>query len=409
MSKCRVCKTSTLEIYLDLGNLALTGHFPFVHEDVPSQPLTLSRCSTCGLSQLHHQLPISDLYGPGYGYESHLNSSMRNHLKSAARNLEVFQGVGKRDIVIDIASNDGTLLSGYMSKDATKIGIDPLVNSLNDFYPENTMKIEGFFGSKVADELNGIKAKIITSFSVFYDLDNPLDFVQSISKLLDDEGIWVLEQSYFWDMLNTLGFDMICHEHLLYLRLIDIEGLLDKCGLEVFRVNRNEVNGGSIQIYVQKKNGPKSRESSVDWLISVERALDLHGEVLYSAFRTNVELFKTSLSQLILGLVDEGKQVIGLGASTKGNVLLQYCHLDYRVISKIGEINPKKFGRVTPGTRIPIVSERDAFHGETPKIALVLPWHFRNSVLSSVLAQNQKVEGFLLPLPNDPKLLLPTN
>jgi hypothetical protein len=333
---------------------------------------------------------------------------MRSHLKSAAHSLEIFQGLEKGDTVIDIASNDGTLLSGYLNQDITKIGIDPLINSLNDFYPENTKKIEGFFGSNIADNLDDLKAKIITSFSVFYDLDDPLDFVQSISKLLDDDGIWVLEQSYFWDMINTLGFDMICHEHLLYLRLIDIQGLLEDCGLEIFRVNRNEVNGGSIQIFVQKKNGTRPRESAVDWLLSVERALDLNWETLYSAFRINVELFKSSLSLLITGLVNEGYEVIGLGASTKGNVLLQYCGLDSKIISKIGEINPKKFGRVTPGTRIPIVSERDAFVGNASKIALVLPWHFRQSVLSSVLAQNYALEGFLLPLPNDPKLIMPT-
>jgi hypothetical protein len=403
-----VCKTSTLATYLDLGSMALTGYFPFIHEEVPSQPLTLSRCSNCGLSQLHHELPISDLYGPGYGYESHLNSSMRNHLKGTALNLERFQDLKKGDTVIDIASNDGTLLSGYENREVIKIGIDPLINSLNDFYPDNTKKIEGFFGSKVADTLDGLKAKIITSFSVFYDLDNPIDFVQGISNLLDDKGIWVLEQSYFWDMINTLGFDMICHEHLLYLRLIDIQNLIEKCGLEIFRVNRNEVNGGSIQIFVQKKNGSRPRESTVDWLISVERDLDLEWETIYSAFRVNVELFRSSLSQLIIGLVDEGLEVIGLGASTKGNVLLQYCGLSSKIISKIGEINPKKFGRVTPGTRIPIVSEKDAFSGEASKIALVLPWHFRQSVINSVQAQNYQLEGFLLPLPNDPKLILPT-
>jgi hypothetical protein len=238
---------------LNLGNLSLTGQFPAESQDTKKEPLALAECALCGLIQLLDQLPIFELYASGYGYESHLNNGMQRHLIEASRGFEEKFDLKSGDAVCDIASNDGTLLSGYKNKGLIKIGVDPLIDDFTDKYPEGSIKIREFFSSAKYLERLSNKCKIVTTFSVFYDLDNPIEFSQNICEILDDNGVWILEQSYLPSMIDTLSFDTICHEHLLYLKLIDLQMIFEKSELQIFDFKLNKVNGGSIQVYVQKR------------------------------------------------------------------------------------------------------------------------------------------------------------
>lgn len=394
-----------MDTYLNLGDLALTGYFPKPNELVPTEPLALSRCSVCGLSQLGDLLPIETLYGPNYGYESHLNSGMSKHLKSLARNIETTEKLQKGDVVLDIASNDGTLLSGYQSSFLKLVGIDPLMNHLEDKYPPTTFKVAEFFSLKSFQKLDLPKARVITSCSMFYDLDDPKRFATDIASILDEDGLWVMEQSYFWSMIDSLGFDTICHEHLLYLRLTDIQNILNDAGLEIVDALLNDVNGGSIQVFIQLKDGPRKRRPYVDWLLQRELRLEMNWQEIYGDFASKVRNFKEDLLELIHGFKKSGWRIIALGASTKGNVLLQYCEMDKNLIECIGEINPKKFGRVTPATGIPIVREEEALSLRGDSLALLLPWHFENSIIRSLLEKSQNPSRFLVPLPNYPRIV----
>jgi len=403
LSCCRVCGLSTLEDFLELGNLYQTGFFPLKDERVKRSALNLSKCSNCGLVQLLNDSPIEELYGSNYGYESNLNSSMRAHLISTAKSLETKFNLTAGDAILDIASNDGTFLSGYTPDLYEIVGIDPLIDHLNDFYPENTLKIKKFFSSTEVNKCIDRKFNLITSFSVFYDLNNPVQFSKDIENLLAPEGVWVLEQSYLPSMFQTLGFDTICHEHLLYLTLSDLENITRRSGLKIFNVLINDVNGGSFQVYVCRSTSKTHQMNPyVQWLLNWEINSGITSLENCIIFSENVKRFKKELRNLLSDFKQNGFSIFGLGASTKGNVLLQYCELS-EFVATIGEINPKKFGKVTPGSNIPIVNQKllleTAEHDMSKSLGIILPWHFRNSITKSAEIYLEKKGSLLLPLP----------
>jgi hypothetical protein len=403
-SSCRICKAPKLDIILELGSSPISGHFPKLNEEVESLPLNLARCSYCGLIQLYNILPISELYTETYGYESHLNSSMQNHLINKALKLQkVFQNraYGKKGVFLDIASNDGTLLSGYAQSSSknTLIGIDPLITNFDNFYPEDAIKIQNFFSATVYKEIVNMKADVISSISVFYDLDKPLDFARDIHEILSEDGIWHLEQSYCVSMLKKTSFDTICHEHLLYLRAHDFQYIFDKIGFTVIAVQLNEINGGSIAITVEKTKGGKHCQDFVDLLES--EINEGYCEIgVYNEFARKVETYKNNLLNTIHTFKSDGYKIFGLGASTKGNIILNYCGLDSSIVEKIGEVNAKKFGRMTPGTKIPIVSEKSILESKEKILAIILPWHFRETFLSSTQKFRANGNLILFPIPD---------
>jgi hypothetical protein len=401
--KCRICTSQNIESFLDLGVLALTGKYADPGISIDKQPLNLGKCLNCGLVQLMDNFVNTDLYGAGYGYESHLNNSMKSHLQSTAKYIENRFKPSKNDIIVDVASNDGTLLSGY-SVDAKKlIGIDPLINIFANKYPDGAVKINEFFSKEAYFKNADQKAKIITSFSVFYDLEDPIKFSQHIENILEEDGVWVLEQSYLPTMISSLGFDTICHEHLLYLSLSDFDRIFKQVGLEIFEAKLNNINGGSIQLYVKKStNSSYTVSPYVEWLLHWENSSGVNSFDSCKVFAKNVKDYSLRLRKLIESYKDLGYFIFGLGASTKGNVLLQYCNLG-ELIEEIGEVNPKKFGKVTPGTNIPIVNQDKLIGPQnldtTNQLGLIIPWHFRNSIKNSAEHYLSKGGSLLVPLP----------
>lgn len=403
---CRICSSSDLKTHVDFGSLYMTGHFPEADEKISQAPLALAKCQDCGLVQLRHAQPIGELYMEGYGYESHLNGSMRRHLIHSARSFESIQKLAPGDVVLDIASNDGTLLSGYLTPELITVGIDPLIESISDFYPETAIKIKSFFTKE--DYLLNInkKAKIISSFSVFYDLEDPSLFMKDIEAIMADDGIWILEQSYLPTMIDTLGFDTICHEHLLYLTLTDLKNLCEISGLEIFDVALNNVNGGSFRVFIQKKNGGRAVSPFVYFLLERELQLRSISNEGLQRFNEDIDIFKMQINYLLSRFKNDGLSLVGLGASTKGNVLLQVCSISSDYLDCIGEINEKKFGKVTPGSNIKIVSEEEALNQRDRSLgALVLPWHFRDSIFDKLETTHAKDLKLILPLPSYPTVI----
>lgn len=400
---CRICASQNLESFLNLGLLALTGKYADPGTTIDKKPLNLGKCIDCGLVQLMDRFINTDLYSDGYGYESHLNNSMKSHLQSTARFIENLIKPNKIDVIVDIASNDGTLLSGYSSNVKKLIGIDPLINFLTDKYPSGVTKISEFFSREAYLRTTDQKAKIITSFSVFYDLEDPVDFSMQVENILAQNGVWILEQSYLPMMIRSLGFDTICHEHLLYLSLNDFDRIFKQVGLEIFDVKLNEVNGGSIQLYVKKSSNCDYVISPyVKWLIEWEKSSRITSLESCYLFANNVKEYSLRLRKLVKSYKDLGYTIFGLGASTKGNVLLQYCDLG-ELIKEIGEINPKKFGKVTPGSNIPIVNQDKLIGSQnidaTNQLGIIIPWHFRASIEKSAKEYLSKGGKLLVPLP----------
>lgn len=386
IKKCRLCGCPDLITLIDLGNLALTGVFPSKGEIVPRSPLELVKCEgACELVQLRHTYSLEQMYGDNYGYRSGLNNSMVKHLNHLVNKMIKYIPLKDEDIVIDIGSNDCTLLKAYPEKiKLNKLGIDPTAEKFKQYYPEDTLLSANFFSSDAIKQIfPNKKAKIITAVAMFYDLEDPLQFAQQVYECLDDEGVWLIEQSYMPFMLTNNAYDTICHEHLEYYGLKQIKYIADKVGFKIINIEFNDTNGGSFAVAMVKK------ESSFK-----EQFIPTETIMPYDTFRKNVEKHKEDL----LTFLDKQTKVLGYGASTKGNVILQYCDITEKQLPYIGEVNEYKFGRYTPGTNIPIIPEKEAKE-MNPDYLMVLPWHFKNVIVSKEKAYLQKGGKLFFPLP----------
>ena len=401
VSKCRICGSSDFETVMSLGNQSLTGVFPkSKDEKVTSGNVDLLRCSNsngCGLVQLKQSYDLSEMYGLNYGYRSGLNKSMVQHLEGKVEKILGMNILSPQDLVIDIGSNDATTLKAYPKGIYKLVGIDPTGIKFAEYYPSNIQLIPKFFSAEaVAEATDGKKAKVITSFSMFYDLEDPIGFAREIEGALDLDGIWIFEQSYLPSMLKTNSFDTICHEHLEFYALRQINWIAKNSGLKVIDVDFNDVNGGSFSITAAKIGSSHiPNHEKLNLIISEEDNLGLHDGSAFSSFRANVENEAKNLIEFLENAKKLGKKVVGLGASTKGNVLLQYYGIDSSLVSEIGEVNPEKFGAFTPGTNIPLMPE-DEVLGSNPDYVLILPWHFKNFFLSLDKLKGRKI---IFPLP----------
>ena len=397
---CRICHNTNLINVLSLGEQALTGVFPHhVSEVVSSGPLDLVWCSKCGLLQLKQSYNLEEMYGDNYGYRSGLNVYMVNHLTNKIKTLENFVKLTKKDLVLDIGSNDATSLKAYTVK-CKKVGIDPTGTKFKSFYTADIDLIPDFFSKKVfSKKYPTEKAKVITSIAMFYDLEDPAAFVKDIGAVLSDTGIWHFEQSYMPSMLRSNAYDTVCHEHLEFYSFKVIKSLLEDCGLRVVDVQVNSINGGSFAVTACKKNAPyRSNHPVIEWMLRQEDDIRLDTPKPYRNFEEKVFLHRKNLLGLVEALISDGKTVFGYGASTKGNVLLQFCGLTSKHIPYIADVNEDKFGCFTPGTYIPIISEKEA-RAMKPDYFLVFPWHFKYSILEREREFIESGGKFIFPLP----------
>jgi hypothetical protein len=400
IQNCRICESFDLLNVLSLGRQELTGVFPTtVTEEITKGPLELVWCSKCGLLQLKQSFSLKEMYGDNYGYRSGLNASMVKHLINKIRSLERLVSLSENHAVVDIGSNDATSLKAYSGKHQ-KIGIDPTGNKFKEFYVDGIELIPDFFSAAIfRKHYPELKAKIITSIAMFYDLEKPKEFVHDVAEILDNEGIWHFEQSYMPSMLRTNSYDTICHEHLEFYSFKVVKNLVESCGLRVVDVQMNAVNGGSFAVTVCKdKASYKSNQPIIDWMLRQENDMGLDTPRPYRDFEERVFRHRKNLIELVEAIVSSGKKIVGYGASTKGNVLLQFCGLNSKYISCIAEVNEHKFGSFTPGTHIPIVSENEA-RAMNPDYFFVLPWHFKHGILQREEAYREQGGKFIFPLP----------
>ena len=397
--KCRICGSKHLEQVLDLGEQMLTGVFPREKgAKVTSGPLRLVKCSggdeACGLLQLEHSYDLGEMYGENYGYRSGLNASMVSHLHNKVKRILGLVALKEGELVIDIGSNDSTTLQAYPSKGPLLLGVDPTGIKFHYCYPPHVQLLPDFFTAALIQEnFPCKKARIITSFSMFYDLEDPIGFMRQIYEVLADDGIWVFEQSYMPTMLDKNSYDTVCHEHLEFYSLRQIKWMTDRVGFRIVDVEFNDINGGSFSVTVTKSHGDNSVLPSVQKILDEELARGLDTLEPYQAFAERVAGTRRDLLEFIANAHREGKTVAVLGASTKGNVMLQYCGLTTDEIESVGEVNPEKFGCYTPGSWLPIIPEFELL-AKKPDYIVVLPWHFREFFTS-----NKKLTGLKLVFP----------
>lgn len=408
IKKCRICGNTDLQVIMDLGEQELSGKFPKLNEsDPPKSPLILVKCNTsknsnaCGLVQLKHSSEPDQMYVGGYGYLSGMNQTMTNHLKEIAQGLEKLVKLSPGDLILDIGSNDGTLLKSYSAQGVKRLGVDPGGKQYQQYYPLDITLITDFFPSEAMHTLYpNRKAKIITSIAMFYDLENPMAFVQDIKNYLHKDGVWLLEQSYLPSMMEANAFDTICHEHLEYYALKQIEWMLNKNDLKIIDVGVNYINGGSFKVCVAHKGSTYTpNKNLISALKKREESMLLDTIYPYKEFTHRVEDIKSKLTNFLKKEKQQGAVIYAYGASTKGNVLLNYFKLDNSIITAAADRNEKKWGCMTPGTHIPIVSEKYA-RNAIPDYFLVLPWHFRDEFIEREIDYLKQGGSFIFPLPS---------
>ena len=401
IKNCRSCSSKSLKYLYSLGNLCLTGIFlNSKHDKIPKGRLNMVICKKCDLLQLEDTFDMNIMYGKNYGYLSSLNPHMVKHLKQKSDKLKKISNLKTDEIVIDIGSNDGTSLSNY-NKNNILIGVDPTIKKLKKYYRKDIITVPEFFNySLIKKFLQKKKAKIITTISMFYDLPSPIKFAEDVRNSLADDGIWHLEQSYMPFMVKNTSYDTICHEHLEYYSLKTIKFIFDSTGFKIIDLDFNDINGGSFAITVAKKESKYAENKKVvNWLLYKESMFKYNLPSTHMEFFKNVKKHKKLFRDLILNLQDMKKKIIGYGASTKGNVILQYCNINKDNINYIADVNKNKNNKFTPGSLIKIIDKKK-INKLKPDYMVVLPWHFKNFIINKEKKFLDRGGKLIFPLPD---------
>lgn len=405
---CRLCGSSGLEPILFVGNQHVVGFVGSETENQFQSPLELVLCDEkqngCGLLQLRHTFSQPIMYET-YWYRSGINKTMTEALADVARTAEAVAALSSGDFVIDIGSNDSTLLRSYQNPSLKTIGFEPAKNLMPYAEPGVTRVINDFFNHNAWQKNFGAeKAKIITAIAMFYDLEEPNKFVADIVNCLHDDGVFIVQQNYLPYMLDRNVIDNVSHEHLEYYSLTTFKRLMDQHNLEIFDVELNNVNGGSMRTYVRHKN--KGGKLKIDFggmrrvsaLLDEERSKKLNEKSAYDAFASRVSTLRDKLFNFIKSEVSSGKKIHAYGASTRGNSLLQFCGINNSMIEAAAERNPDKWGKKTVGTMIPIISETEA-RAKKPDYFLILPWQFLDEFVKREADYLNSGGKFIVPLP----------
>jgi hypothetical protein len=402
VKNCRCCNKKAFKIFYNFGKMNLSTEFPNVKTKKNNKiPMNVKICTNCKLVQLHHNYDLNQLYNKDYGYKSGVNQTMNLHLKSIVNDIEKIIKFKKDDVVLDIASNDGTLLKKYKNQKIIRFGIDPTIKKFSSCYPKKYLKFAGFFNKKIYDlKSKSKKAKAITSIAVFYDIPDPNKFVEDVSRILHKEGVWVLEQSYFVSLFKNNAYDSLCHEHLTYFILFQLEKILEKYKLRVFDISLNSMNGGSIRFFIcHKYSNFKTNYIMIKKTKKVEALYLKNINHNLKKFKKNIEKSKNNLKKLINNLITKKKKIHLYGASTKGNIILQFCNINNNQIPFAAERNRDKWRRLTPGSNIPIISEKQSRQIK-PDYYLVMPWHFKKEILKREKKFLTNGGKLIFPLPS---------
>jgi len=394
---CRSCKSKKLKRLFSLGNLYYTGKFPTKDEKIPKGELEIILCKKCSLTQLSKNFSLSYMYNSDYGYRSGINETMVNHLKGITNDISKYISLSKGDLVLDIASNDGTLLKSYPKK-IKKFGIDPTISKFKSYYKSIDYYVSDFFSYKNYSLKTREKAKVITCISMFYDLTNPNKFLKDIKKTLHAEGIFILEQSDLYKLIKSYAFDTICHEHLEFYSIKSINYLLSNNGFKIIDHSYNDANGGSSRlIIVHDFNKKYDKSKKIDKIITKEDAMGINDGTAFIKMFKKIDFISFKIERLLKKLTLKNKVVHGYGASTKGNTLLQYFGIN-KYIKFISDRNIEKVGKYTPDHEMLIISETKSRQLK-PDFYFVLPWHFGENLVKRERLKFKNKSKFIFPLP----------
>lgn len=389
IASCRACGNNKLKEFLDLGQQYLSD-FREDYTKTKKYPLVAVFCDDCKLVQLKHTTPQAEMYHNRYGFKSGVNEAIKKDLDDNV--LTGFQYVNDPERWLDIASNDGTLLS-YVPSNIFRVGVDPVQFLCAEAEQHADLIINDYF----SDSVDIGTFDVITSISCFYDMPDPNKFVQDVKKVLNPKGVWVIQQNYLLTTMELAAVDNFCHEHLEYYTLLSLENLLDKFGLQVIEVQTSMINGGSLRTVVAH-NGVFEVDESVHTQRQIEYEAGVHEFDTYTEFATKVDTQLNKLRTLVSDITSSGKRVAILAASTRGATIWQSADIDDRYICYAVERNPAKVGSKFTAIGVPIVSE-EYFRRDKPEYAIVGPWFFADGFIEREKAYLEQGGSLIIPLP----------
>jgi len=405
MLNCRNCRSKSLIKVIFIGKQVVSSIFPKkIKKNSKKYSLDLYECKKCKLVQLGKSIPLGNMYGETYGYRTSLSKLMVNHIHNKYLKLKKILKLKNNSNILDIGSSDSTFLNFFSNerKRYNCYGIDPSAKKYIKYYRKDVNLIIDYFSAKAVNKKliqlgkRENKFKLISSFAMFYDIDDPNGFCKDISSLLEKDGIWILEMSYFPMLLSNLTYDQICHEHVTYYTLSVFKKIVEKNGLKIIDFSFNVINGGSIEIICAKKNSKvKVQKNKIYNQLLIEKKISAKD---YKKFNLRVDNIKKTTNLLLENIFKAKQKIIGYGASTKGNIVLNHCNIKSKQIKYICDENPEKYGRYTPGANIKIISKKN-MRNIKPDYLLVLVWSFKTEVIKQELNYIKKGGKLIFHLP----------
>lgn len=404
---CRYCDNHLPETFLDLGVMPLANSF--IEESKKEEeefvcPLSITRCDTCGLVQLTHVVP-ADLMFSHYLYVSSTTKTFKTHFAEYAKQAKSKLQKKDRGLAVDIGSNDGLLLSCFQNEGMTAVGVEPALNLSSEANKNGFKTLNKYFNEECVNLITKEygKADIITANNVFAHIDDVQDVCRNVNKLLDDNGIFIIEFPYMAVMLEDMVFDMIYHEHLSYINITPLKYLLKKFDLEIFSIDRVASHGGSLRVFIKKVKGSYPIDKIMDDLLKMELEKGYNEMPAYTKFAEKVQAVKNTLIQFVNENKSSGKSIAGYGAPAKGNTLINYCLFNDKQIDFIVDDNPLKQSMLSPGAKIPIVPGA-YLHEHPTDFLIIFAWNFAKEIIEKNSALKQKGVKFIIPLP-EPKIV----
>ena len=397
ITKCRVSNDTKLISVAKFPPMGLTGTFPKTKkEKIIKTPFEVVFSKKSKLLQLNHNYNPNILYGKNYGYRSGLNPTMIKHLKLKQKVLVKKFKISNNELILDIGSNDGTFLN-FFKRNKRCYGVDPSIIKLNKYYKKGTNLIPLTF-EKGYKHISKKKFKLVSAIAMFYDLEDPINFIRNIKSILKTDGILHIEVAYLPEIIRTFSYDTFCQEHYEYYSLISLSKIFEKTDMKVINFGKNEINGGSIWINVShKKSKYKSDNNKINQQLKYEYKKNIHKISTYKVFFKNVFKHANKINKIISNLKNKNFKVSALGASTKGNVLLQLANLDETKLDRVFDVNREKFGKFTPITKIKIENE-GKINKFNQDYLLILIWHFKKYIIDKLQKKNKKTK-LIIPFP----------
>ncbi len=397
---CRVCDSTNLLVFLQLGPTPVPNGFLKAHHRHKAErfyPLDVCFCRDCGLVQLAHVVSPKVMF-KNYVYIPSTSTTMREHFSKLAKNAVEAAKAKKEELVVDIGSNDGTLLKAFKAHGMVVLGVDPAENLVKKANKEGVNTLCALFTKEVAVKLKKKygQAKIITGTNVVAHIHNLHDFLEGIKVLLSDSGLFIAEFPYLIDLLEKVEFDTVYQEHLSYFSITPLSKLIKRHGLYLVDVQRLSVHGGSIRVFISKR--PHKKSSQVKKLLELENRKEILKVQTYLKFGKKVDKVRHELVQLLWGLRLKNQKVVGYGASAKGNIILNYCRIGPETLDYIVDSIPYKQGKFTPGMHIPILPESELLK-DKPDYTLILAWNFADEIIKKQSEYRKKGGKFILATP----------